>query len=224
MANTRMMLVTAVETLDEEKVERLVKIGLERGADSLDIIEDVRQGMERVGYLYKKEKYYIADLIMASLIFQRVLTIIPSTYSEQNKDSCRKAQVVIGTVAGDIHDIGKNMTVGLLRARGIGVVDMGVDVSPEAFNKAVQKNGAKILGLSGLLTSSYELMRTTVQSLIELGLRSDVRVMIGGLVNDDVKEYVGADYCAMDCASGVELCQRILKVDVDSLPPLAGVL
>ncbi|MDD4359470.1 MAG: cobalamin-dependent protein [Syntrophaceticus sp.] len=224
MAKTRMMLVTAVETLDEEKVERLVKIGLERGADPLDIIEDVRQGMERVGYLYKQEKYYIADLIMASLIFQRVLTIIPSIHNKQNKDSCLKSQVVIGTVEGDIHDIGKNITVGLLRARGVGVVDMGVDVPPESFIKAVQENGAKILGLSGLLTSSYELMRTTTQSLKELGLRSDVQVMIGGLVNNDVREYVGADYCATDCAFGVKLCQRILNIDVDSLPPLAGVL
>ena len=224
MGKTQMMLVTAVETLDEEKVERLVKIGLERGADPLDIIEDVRQGMERVGYLYKQEKYYIADLIMASLIFQRVLTIIPSTHNKQNKDSCLKSQVVIGTVEGDIHDIGKNITVGLLRARGVGVVDMGVDVPPESFIKAVQENGAKILGLSGLLTSSYELMRTTTQSLKELGLRSDVQVMIGGLVNNDVREYVGADYCATDCAFGVKLCQRILNIDVDSLPPLAGVL
>lgn len=102
---------------------------------------------------------------------------------------------------------------------------MGVDVPPESFIKAVQeKRGKKILGLSGLLTSSYELMRTTTQSLKELDLRSDVQVMIGGLVNNDVREYVGADYCATDCAFGVELCQRILNIDVDSLPPLAGVL
>ncbi|MGI6405810.1 MAG: cobalamin B12-binding domain-containing protein [Syntrophaceticus sp.] len=215
MPKTRMMLATAVETLDEEKVVRLVKIGLERGASSLDLIENIRQGMERVGYLYEQEKYYIADLIMASLIFQRVLTIIPIT---QNSNSALKPQVVIGTVEGDIHDIGKNLTVGLLRARGISVVDMGVDVSPEAFIDAVLKNEAKVLGLSGLLTSSYELMRTTTQSLKDLGLRRDVQVMIGGLVNDDVREYVGADYCVTDCASGVEVCQRILNIDDNSLP------
>lgn len=213
MAKTRMMLVTAVETLDEEKVVRLVKMGLKRGVTSLDIIEGVRQGMERVGCLYEQEKYYIADLIMASLIFQRVLTIIPIAPSGK---SSLKPQVVIGTVEGDIHDIGKNLITGLLRARGIGVVDLGVDVSPEAFFNALQETGAKVLGLSGLLTSSYDVMRKTVKAVADAGLRSGIQVMIGGLVNENVLKYVGADYCVTDCARGVELCQQILDVDVNS--------
>lgn len=212
MAKTRMMLVTAVETLDEEKVVRLVKMGLKRGVDSLDIIEDVRQGMERVGYLYEQEKYYIADLIMASLIFQRVLTIIPISQSKKGL----KPQVVIGTVEGDIHDIGKNLTAGLLRARGIGVVDLGVDVSPQTFFNALQETGAKILGLSGLLTSSYEVMRKTVSALTDAGLRSEVQIMIGGLVNEDVQQHVGADHWVTDCAKGVGLCQQILGMGVNS--------
>lgn len=213
MANTRRMLVTAVETLDEEKVVRFIKMGLKKGVSTLDLIEDVHQGMERVGVLYEQEKYYIADLIMASLIFQRVLTLIPLT---QNTAPRLKPQVVIGTVQEDIHDIGKNIIAGLLRSRGIGVVDLGVDVPPEAFVNALQETGAKILGLSGLLTSSYEVMRRTTQALTETGLRSSVQVIIGGLVNDDVREYVGADYWVADCARGVELCQRILNIDVNS--------
>lgn len=206
MGQTRMMIVTAVETLDEEKVVRLVKMGLKRGVNSLDIIEGVRLGMERVGYLYEQEKYYIADLIMASLIFQRVLTIIPITQSK----SVLKPQVVIGTVEGDIHDIGKNITAGLLRARGVGVVDLGVDVSPHVFFNALQETGAKILGLSGLLTSSYEVMRKTVSAVTDANLRSDVHIMIGGLVNEEVLQHVGADYWVTDCAKGVEICQQIL--------------
>lgn len=202
-----MMLVAAVETLDEEKVIRLVKMGLKRGVSSLDIIEGVRQGMERVGCLYEQEKYYIADLIMASLIFQRVLTIVPIP---QSSSPGLKPQVVIGTVEGDIHDIGKNLTAGLLMARGIEVVDLGVNVPPEAFFNALQESGAKVLGLSGLLTSSYESMRRTISAVAEAGLRNSVQVMIGGLVNEDVLNYVGADYCIADCAKGVELCQQIL--------------
>ncbi|MFY9139160.1 MAG: cobalamin-dependent protein [Thermacetogeniaceae bacterium] len=213
MANTRRMLVTAVETLDEEKVVSLVKMGLNNGISPLDLIEDVHQGMKRVGMHYEREDYYIADLIMASLIFQRVLTLIPIT---KENGSEQKPQVIIGTVKHDIHDIGKNIIIGLLRSRGIGVIDLGVDVPPDVFVDAVQETGAKILGLSGLLTSSYEVMREITDTLNKRNLRSRVQVVIGGLVNEDVKEYVGADYWVDDCAYGVEVCRHILNIDVNS--------
>ena len=213
MVNTRRMLVTAVETLDEEKVVRLVKMGLSKGISPLDLIEDVHQGMKRVGMLYEREDYYIADLIMASLIFQRVLTLIPITKESASE---QKPQVIIGTVKHDIHDIGKNIIKGLLRSRGIGVIDLGVDVSPDAFVDAIKETEAKILGLSGLLTSSYEVMREIIDALNKRNLRSKVQVVIGGLVNEDVKEYVGADYWVDDCAYGVEVCRHILNIDVNS--------
>ncbi|NLN20408.1 MAG: cobalamin-binding protein [Syntrophomonadaceae bacterium] len=213
MVNTRRMLVTAVETLDEGKVIRLVKMGLNKGISPLDLIEDVHQGMKRVGVLYERENYYIADLIMASLIFQRVLTLIPITKESASE---QKPQVIIGTVKHDIHDIGKNIIKGLLRSRGIGVIDLGVDVPPDVFVDAVQETGAKILGLSGLLTSSYEVMREIIDTLNKSNLRSRVQVMIGGMVNEDVKEYVGADYWVDDCAYGVEVCRHILNIDVNS--------
>ncbi|HHY41147.1 MAG TPA: cobalamin-binding protein [Syntrophaceticus sp.] len=213
MVNTRRMLVTAVETLDEEKVVRLVKMGLSKGISPLDLIEDVHQGMKRVGMLYEREDYYIADLIMASLIFQRVLTLIPITKESASE---QKPQVIIGTVKHDIHDIGKNIIKGLLRSRGIGVIDLGVDVSPDAFVDAIKETEAKILGLSGLLTSSYEVMREIIDALNKRNLRSKVQVVIGGLVNEDVKEYVGADYWVDDCAYGVEVCQHILNNDANS--------
>lgn len=213
MVNTRRMLVTAVETLDEERVVRLVKMGLNKGISPLDLIEDVHQGMKRVGMLYERGDYYIADLIMASLIFQRVLTLIPIA---QESTAEQKPQIIIGTVKNDIHDIGKNIIVGLLRSRGIGVTDLGVDVPAAVFVDAVKETGAKILGLSGLLTSSYEVMRETVDALNKNNLRSNVQVIIGGLVNEDVKEYVGADYCVDDCAYGLEVCQHILNIDLNS--------
>lgn len=219
MANTRRMLVTAVETLDEEKVVRLVTMGLNKGISPLDLIEDVHLGIKRVGALYEREEYYIADLIMASLIFQRVLKLIPIT---KESTSQQKPQVIVGTVKHDIHDIGKNIITGLLRSRGIGVIDLGVDVPPYAFVDAVQETGAKILGLSGLLTSSYEVMRETTDALNESNLRSNVQIMIGGLVNEDVREYVGADYWVDDCAYGLELCGHILNIDVNSCAETMG--
>jgi methylmalonyl-CoA mutase cobalamin-binding domain/chain len=222
LANTRRMLVTAVETLDEEKVVRLVTMGLNKGISPLDLIEDVHLGIKRVGALYEREEYYIADLIMASLIFQRVLKLIPIT---KESTSQQKPQVIVGTVKHDIHDIGKNIITGLLRSRGIGVIDLGVDVPPYAFVDAVQETGAKILGLSGLLTSSYEVMRETTDALNESNLRSNVQIMIGGLVNEDVREYVGADYWVDDCAYGLELCGHILNIDVNSCAEtMVGVL
>jgi len=222
LVNTRRMLVTAVETLDEEKVVRLVKMGLNKGISPLDLIEDVHQGMKRVGMLYEREDYYIADLIMASLIFQRVLTLIPIAKKSAAE---QKPQVIIGTVKHDIHDIGKNIIIGLLRSRGIGVIDLGVDVPPAVFVDTVKETGAKILGLSGLLTSSYEVMREIVDALNKNNLRSKVQVIIGGLVNEDVKEYVGADYWVDDCSYGLEVCQHILNIDVNSSSKtMAGVV
>ncbi len=153
---------------------------------------------------------------------KRVLTLIPIT---QNSASEQKPQVIVGTVKYDIHDIGKNIITGLLRSRGIGVIDLGVDVPSYAFVDAVQETGAKILGLSGLLTSSYEVMRETTDALNESNLRSSVQVMIGGLVNEDVREYVGADYWVDDCAYGLELCRHILNIDVNSCSEtMVGVL
>jgi methanogenic corrinoid protein MtbC1 len=208
LAKTQTMLVTAVQKLDEEKVARLVRMSLQRGVSPLDIIDGVRQGMERVGALYEQERYYIADLIMASLIFQRVLAIMP--IAARCKPGL-KPQVVMGTVAGDIHDIGKNLTAGLLMAKGVGVADLGVDVSPQEFLNALQETGAKVLGLSGLLTSSYDVMRQTIKAVAGGGLRDSVQVVIGGLVNENVLRYVGADYCAADCAGGIEVCRQILN-------------
>ena len=145
--------------------------------------------------------------------FSEVLTLIPITKESASE---QKPQVIIGTVKHDIHDIGKNIIKGLLRSRGIGVIDLGVDVPPDVFVDAVQETGAKILGLSGLLTSSYEVMREIIDTLNKSNLRSRVQVMIGGMVNEDVKEYVGADYWVDDCAYGVEVCRHILNIDVNS--------
>jgi len=200
------MLVTAVQKLDEDKVVRLFELGLKEGISPVILIEEVRKGMDKVGEMYQHGSYYIADLIMAALIFKHVLSLVPLP----DPGNGRMAHIVIGTVEEDIHDIGKNVTAGLLRSMGINVCDLGVDVKPETFVAALKDTQAKILGLSGLLTSSYDAMKRTVMAVEAAGLRDRIKIIIGGLVNDDIKEYVGADYWAKDCADGVDLCDFLI--------------
>jgi methylmalonyl-CoA mutase cobalamin-binding domain/chain len=119
------------------------------------------------------------------------------------------AKIVIGTARGDIHNIGKDIVVTLLKAAGFEIHDMGVDVAPEAFVNKVRETNASILGISGLLSPSYESMKQTVQALEAAGLRQKVKVVIGGaIVTELVRAHVGADAFTDDAPEGVEICRK----------------
>jgi methanogenic corrinoid protein MtbC1 len=203
----RRLLASAVERLDEDRVLHIFKLGLEQGIDPIDLIEDVRNGMERVGVSYGRKNYYIADLIMASMIFKDVLELVPIANDTIQHNRC---SVLFGTAEKDIHDIGKNITIGLLKSRGIRVLDLGVNVKPEQFVASLQQTSAPILAMSGLLTVSYASMRETVQFIDVAGLRNKVTIMIGGIVNEKVNNYVGSDYWCKDSTQGVRICESIL--------------
>jgi methylmalonyl-CoA mutase cobalamin-binding domain/chain len=126
----------------------------------------------------------------------------------QKKDSI--GNVVIGTVKGDIHDIGKNIVSTLLRGSGFEVVDLGVDVSTEKFIEAIKESGAKVLGMSALLSTTYPEMKNVVNAINEAGLREYVKIIIGGApVNEQVRQFTGADYYAEDAVIGINLCKEI---------------
>lgn len=206
---TNKLLTHAIARLDEETVINLVKQGLEQGIDPLTLIAEATAGMAKVGQLYSSGKYFLADLIVAGEIFQDMLSMLLKVKEVPLESSL--PPVIFGTVEEDIHDIGKNITIGILKGKGFQVLDLGVDVPAHRFVEAVQQTGSSLVCLSGLITSAYDSMKKTVALLEQEGFRSKVFVMIGGLVNEDVRKYTGADYWVTDCAEGSELCAKILR-------------
>ncbi len=212
-------LVHYVAELKEQAVLALVQKRLQDGDDPLSIVEECEEGMRRVGERYEQRQYFLAGLIMAGEIFREVMELVQPVIKARisGKGSGR---VLLGTVQGDIHDIGKNIQAMLLSCHGFTVHDLGVNVPPAQFLAEAQRIKPDIVGLSGLLTSSYDAMRETValfrdSSAPEL---AGIPIIIGGTsVNEQVCQYVGADYWIVNAMEGVRLCQRLLADKMSSI-------
>ena len=204
---------TAVAALDEKTVLYLVEAAIAEGNNSVDIVHAVQEGMRVVGERYEQKDIYLSGLIMAGEIFRSVMTVArPGLESELAGDA--SGRVLLGTVAGDIHDIGKNMAALAFRMFGFTVEDLGVDVPPESFLEAARSFRPEIVGLSGLLSTAFTNMRDTVALLRQELAGSDpmpVFVIGGGTIDEQVARYVGADLWTDDAMEGVRLCQRALE-------------
>ena len=202
-------LANALRDLDEKKVYALVDEKINQGVSALDIIDECNEGMVAVGELFSEKKYFISQLIFSAEILKTVMNRLdPLLEGTSKKDPV--GNVVIGTVKGDIHDIGKNIVSTLLRGSGFKVVDLGVDVSTEKFIEAIKESGAKVLGISALLSTTYPEMKNVVNAINEAGLREYVKIIIGGApVNEQVRQFTGADYYAEDAVIGINLCKEI---------------
>lgn len=205
-------LIHYVTELKEQAVLALVQERLNDGDDPLSIVEECQEGMRRVGELYEQRVYFLAGLIMAGEIFREVMELAQPVIEAQISGEA-SGRVLLGTVQGDIHDIGKNIQGMLLSCHGFTVYDLGVDVSPAEFLAQAKRVKPDIIGLSGLLTSSYDAMRDTI-ALIHGASASElagVPIIIGGTsVTEQVCQYVGADYWIINAMEGVRLCQRLL--------------
>lgn len=200
-------LIKSMSDLQEETMLKLLKERLDAGEDPLEILEACREGMADVGKRYESGEYYVSDLMMAGEVFKRAMSLFSSDF--QSGGDPKLGTVVFGTVKGDIHDIGKDIVVGLLRAANYHVIDLGVDVPPDKFVDAVKENNAPVLGLSALLTVAYDALQETIEALKEAGLRDKVKVMVGGgMVNDEVCASVGADALGSDAQAAVTLCNQ----------------
>ena len=202
-------LANALRDLDEKKVYALIDEKINQGVSALDIIDECNEGMVAVGELFSEKKYFISQLIFSAEILKTVMNRLdPLLEGVQKKDSI--GNVVIGTGKGDIHDIGKNIVSTLLRGSGFEVVDLGVDVSTEKFIEAIKESGAKVLGMSALLSTTYPEMKNVVNAINEAGLGEYVKIIIGGApVNEQVRQFTGADYYAEDAVIGINLCKEI---------------
>lgn len=210
--NMRAVLIAAVADLKEAEVLALVEERLQDGSDPLTIVEDCQEGLRQVGIRYEEREYFLAGLIMAGEIFREVMEQVQPVIEQQLSGS-ETGTILLGTVQGDIHDIGKNNLSLLLSVHGFTVHDLGVDVSPAEFLlQAVQVN-PDIIGLSGLLTSSYDAMRETIKLFRDSGDShlSSVPIIIGGnQLTEAVCQYVKADYWMTDAMAGVRLCQQLI--------------
>ncbi|MEJ2211341.1 MAG: cobalamin-dependent protein [Anaerolineae bacterium] len=181
--------------LEEEQALEIVRRRMEQGDDPMRIIEDCQAGMREVGARYAQQRYFLAALIMAGEILGEIMDIVlPAVEAQYSGRS--SGRVLVGTVQGDIHDLGKNLLLLLLRSYGFSVKDLGVDVAPERFVEEARAFQPHVIGLSGLITAAYTSMRETVGALRAM-MAEDGRaipIVLGGQVDEQVCRYTGADY------------------------------
>jgi methanogenic corrinoid protein MtbC1 len=201
-------LITAITNLQEEAALALVRQRLDTGDDPLLIIKDCQEGLRQVGLLYEQRQYFLAGLIMAGEIFREVMELVQPVVERQVSGEV-SGRILLGTVEGDIHDLGKNIVSVLLGCHNFAVHDLGVDVPPAAFAEQAAQFLPHVIGLSGLVASAYEAMRETVTLLRAQGFRGPI-VIGGGQLSEEICQYVGADYWTTDAVAGVELCSRLI--------------
>lgn len=200
-----------IANLEEQPTLDGVNTRLEAGENPKSILDALNAGMNVVGENYASGEYFLAELVMAAEIFKGAMEILEPAFESDPQGRPVLGKLVIGTVKGDLHDIGKNIFVGLARNAGFSVSDLGIDVEPEAFVEKVRKDDADIVGLSGILTLSLEPMRETVELLKEAGLRDQVKVIIGGLAVDELwSERAGADAYTDDAYEGLRMIQGFM--------------
>jgi len=198
--------VNAILELEEEKALKIAREKLEAGEDPLKILDDLKVAAEKVGEKYEKGEFFVADLVMAGEIMKEVSELVRPKLKELGKAREPVGKLVIGTVEGDIHDIGKNIAVTMAEASGFEVIDLGVDVPPQKFVEAIKQHNPEVVGMSGLLTLAIESMKKTVDAIKEAGLRDKVKIIIGGgRVDEYAKEYSGADAWTNDAAKGIRI-------------------
>lgn len=203
-------LISALSDLKEREALEIVRQRLDAGDDPRTILADARSALEIVGERFQNGDYFIPDLVFSGEILKEITNIVrPNIVAAANAN--RLGKIVIGTVAGDIHDIGKDIVTFLLDVNGFEVVDLGVDVPPRRFVEKIEETGATVLGLSGLLTVAFDSMKETVQAFAEAGLRAKTRIMIGGgQVDDEIRKYTGADAYGSDAMAAVSLAREWL--------------
>ncbi len=198
----------ALVNLEEDKVKKLVRGSLDAGVSADKIMSQLQDALIEIGNRYKREEYFVPDLIYSGAIMKEAVSILgPLTGT---KASLAKGKVVIGTVYGDVHNIGKDIVVMLLSNAGFEVINLGINVEPKKFVEAIKQSGAKVVGMSCLLTVSFGAIADTVKAIEEGGIRSNVSIMVGGApVSDLVAEETGCDFYGKDAFSGVKFTSEI---------------
>lgn len=211
------MLTASLADLEEQQTLALVQQALNEGTSPLAVIQACERGMREVGERYECHDYYLSGLIMAGEIFREVMVLTQPSLEDELAGTAT-GTVLLGTVRGDIHNIGKNVVRVALRSFGFTVEDLGVDVAPEVFVERLEATRPDIVGLSGLVSAAFHSMRDTVAQVRNQAERDGRHIPViigGGIMDEEVCRYVGADFWTTDALEGVRICQRLTQGTTD---------
>ena len=201
----------AIVELERDAVPGLVGARIAAGDDPLAILEDCRDAMASVGARFQAGEYYLSELLISAELFKQATALLEPHLAAARPGTPR-ARIVLATMRGDIHDLGKNILATLLRAQRFEVHDLGVDVAPEALVAKVRELQPEFVGFSSLITSSFESTRRAIADLGESGLRRGRRILLGGgVTSPQLCEYLGADFQTLDAMAGVDYCLDAMR-------------
>jgi methanogenic corrinoid protein MtbC1 len=203
---------SAIDRLDTpENVKALVNAAISQGIDTSDIVEDgIRKGLEAVGRKYETNEYFLSELLYAASLVSELIQLLEPAMKKEQTGS--KGIIVLGTVKGDIHDIGKNIFKAIAEGSGFDVRDLGVDVDPSAFIDEIVRTKPHVIALSCLLTTSLGEMRNTVSAITTAKVRGSLKIILGGnAVTKRFADEIGADAAAIDAVQGVEFCKGAIR-------------
>jgi 5-methyltetrahydrofolate--homocysteine methyltransferase len=194
-----------------EEVKRLTQESLERGEPVENILKNgLIQAMERIGVRFKSGEIYIPEVLIAARAMHAGLAVLKPILSQSSGSMTGK--VIVGTVKGDLHDIGKNLVIMMLEGGGFEVIDLGIDVSADKFIEAIRQHQPQAVGMSALLTTTIKEMKSTIQEIEKAGLRKKVKIIIGGApVTERFAKDIGADGYARDAASAVDMVKSLVS-------------
>jgi 5-methyltetrahydrofolate--homocysteine methyltransferase len=200
-------LVKTLADLKEKEALKMVEDRLSAGEDPVKILDDARRALEIVGKRFSDCEYFIPDLVYSGEILKQITDMVKPKLTKAAAAK-RLGKVVVGTVAGDIHDIGKDIVVFMLDVNGFEVFDLGIDVSAEKFVDTIKRTGSKVVGMSGFLTLAFQSMKDTIEAIKKAGLRDKVKIMIGGgQIDEQVRGFTGADAYGKDAMEAVKLAK-----------------
>ena len=203
----------AILTGDAKAAHALTQEALAEGIEPMALInESMIPAMDEVGRLFEAEEYFVPELLLSARAMKAAMELLRPLLAATGARPAGK--VVIGTVRGDLHDIGKNLVAVLLEGGGFEVIDLGADVPPQKFIEAIQQSDANIVGLSALLTVTMPMMKTIIDALAEAGLRDKVKVMVGGApVTQQFADRIGADGYGESAIAAVTLARRFVAAE-----------
>jgi corrinoid protein of di/trimethylamine methyltransferase len=203
-----------VVEFDMDNAEKAAKDAIAAGVDPIEAAKTLTDAIREIGDAFGKGELFLPDLVCAAEVLKKAIPIITEEITRQGKNSKSIGKVVIGTVFGDIHSIGKGMVATLLYASGFEVIDLGINVKSEEFLKAVRENKPDILAMSALLTTTAMEQKNVIEGLKKEGLRDKVKVIVGGSpINQEFADSIGADGYGATAPDGVKVAKRLLGIE-----------
>lgn len=215
MSNQKEQLIEHIVEMREDEALALTREMLDSGYDPLELLAHCREAMDQVGKRFEAQEYFLPELMMAGDLLSQISDIAKPliNQSSSGEEASSHGTVVIGTVHGDLHDIGKDIVTFMLEINGFKVVDLGIDVPISDFIDAIKEHQPEVVGLSGFLTLAFDAMKETVDAIEQADLRSPLKIMIGGgQIDESIKKHTGADAYGLNAMDAVNLCRDWMGV------------